>query len=432
MNNLTSNILIIVSLLIILFKAVDAQGSCCYSLSSELKQPPDLFLLNLTASHVSSKKNNNIYIAQIGLPPKYIVQDNPSSPLSFVHCQKTVKTGTLEPVYECESRDKEIFFIQILVKFPQESNNGTTNMQLPDVNVTIFGDRCEQRAVCQDLASLNENQNSDKISLGPMGTWPKYSVIIGGCILGLALVESKIKQLESYVDEGGIVNTKSVSPRLSLGSDNHEFVPASSSVVIEVDKDSSLFTSNNNSSSNRHSSHSNRSSRSHSNRLSKVDHQNLTSARSRNIKSSGSDHRDGKDSLSISNSNSSSSKNKNSAPELHHKFSTKTPSHDDKKFNNDKERSKSYQRKNKSKKSLSKQSGEKAAREEEDEDDKPLGQILSLKNLNGENNGVTNSKNRIVTDGGEEENTTKDKRLNNEKEQIIESDDEIPIGKLRR
>ncbi|CAJ0823255.1 7839_t:CDS:2, partial [Entrophospora sp. SA101] len=324
-------------------------GSCCYSLSSELKQPPDLFLLNLTASHVSSKKNNNIYIAQIGLPPKYIVQDNPSSPLSFVHCQKTVKTGTLEPVYECESRDKEIFFIQILVKFPQESNNGTTNMQLPDVNVTIFGDRCEQRAVCQDLASLNENQNSDKISLGPMGTWPKYSVIIGGCILGLALVES-------YVDEGGIVNTKSVSPRLSLGSDNHEFVPASSSVVIEVDKDSSLFTSNNNSSSNRHSSHSNRSSRSHSNRLSKVDHQNLTSARSRNIKSSGSDHRDGKDSLSISNSNSSSSKNKNSAPELHHKFSTKTPSHDDKKFNNDKERSKSYQRKNKSKKSLSKQS----------------------------------------------------------------------------
>ncbi|CAJ0648502.1 16053_t:CDS:2 [Entrophospora sp. SA101] len=561
MNNSTSIILIIVSLFVILFRAVvDAGGLCCYSTSAELKQAPNLYLLNITASHVNSKKYNNKYIAKFGLPQGYLAQGDPSSPISYVHCLRNSNAG---PVYECESRDNEFFFVQLLVQFPKvspqtsqpnllesetdipdpinqnqtitqniENDNGTNQVELPVVNVYIFGDKCEQRTVCGDLASSSENQDSDKISLGPFGTWPKYAIIIGGCILGLGLVgalylvyrrnvgegggfykknekkdsnysnrssginrndrsnrlskhnklnrESKIKQLESYINEDEVVrNTKAVLPRSSLEFDNkdiyiHEFVPASSSVVIEVDKDSSLSSSNNNSHhnhNNRHSSHSNRFSKRHSNKLSTDDNQNLNPevsfsipTRSRDTRGnrSGSDHHDGRGSLSASSSNSqskrepfsesrtteqsisgrqhrhsSSPKNNDDDdddPELHHKFSTRTPSRlkiDGRKIDSDSEGSSS--------------SFDVPLVEEED---KPLGQTISSskeKNLDGEDSIVGDflgsvlsealagysdsgrvSSNDINIGGDEEEDKGK-----TTKEQIIESDDEMPIGKLR-
>ena len=76
--------------------------------------------------------------------------------------------------------------IDPLCFFNIESKNDALN--LSDTKVYIFGDKCERRSICIDLAASNEDQNSDKISLGPLGTWPKYAIIIGGCILGLALL----------------------------------------------------------------------------------------------------------------------------------------------------------------------------------------------------------------------------------------------------
>ncbi|CAJ0902516.1 13031_t:CDS:2 [Entrophospora sp. SA101] len=551
MNNSTSIILIIVSLFVILFRAVvDAGGLCCYSTSAELKQAPNLYLLNITASHVNSKKYNNKYIAKFGLPQGYLAQGDPSSPISYVHCLRNSNAG---PVYECESRDNEFFFVQLLVQFPKvspqtsqpnllesetdipdpinqnqtitqniENDNGTNQVELPVVNVYIFGDKCEQRTVCGDLASSSENQDSDKISLGPFGTWPKYAIIIGGCILGLGLVgalylvyrrnvgegggfykknekkdsvsspnlfldsESKIKQLESYINEDEVVrNTKAVLPRSSLEFDNkdiyiHEFVPASSSVVIEVDKDSSLSSSNNNSHhnhNNRHSSHSNRFSKRHSNKLSTDDNQNLNPevsfsipTRSRDTRGnrSGSDHHDGRGSLSASSSNSQSkrepfSESRTTEQSISGRQHLKI---DGRKIDSDSEGSSSsfdvplgdkiplaiLDIRSLSKKSLSNQSARSQSKNGKnvavEEEDKPLGQTISSskeKNLDGEDSIVGDflgsvlsealagysdsgrvSSNDINIGGDEEEDKGK-----TTKEQIIESDDEMPIGKLR-
>nr|CAG8435305.1 12317_t:CDS:2 [Entrophospora candida] len=427
-------------------------GLCCYSTSAELKQVPNLYLLNITASHVNSKKYNNKYIAKFGLPQGYLAQGDPSSPISYVHC---LRNANAEPVYECESIDNDFFFVQLLVQFPK--------VELPVVNIYIFGDKCEQRTVCGDLASSSENQDSDKISLGPFGTWPKYAIIIGGCILGLGLVgalylvyrrnvgegggfykknekkdsvsspnlfldsESKIKQLESYINEDEVVrNTKAVLPRSSLEFDNkdiyiHEFVPASSSVVIEVDKDSSLSSSNNNSHhnhNNHHSSHSNRFSKRHSNKLSTDDNQNLnpevsfsipTRSRDTRGNGSGSDHHDGRGSLSASSSNSQSkrepfSESRTTEQSISGRQHLKI---DGRKIDSDSEGSSSSSDvplgdkiplailaiRSLSKKSLSNQSARSQSKNgknvavEEDEEDKPLGQTISSskeKNLDGE------------------------------------------------
>ncbi|CAG8583246.1 7649_t:CDS:2 [Acaulospora colombiana] len=138
---------IFIALIVTGTNIVDAQKSCCFSLASSLKTSPDQYQINVTASHVDSKKHNNNYATAISFPQGYIVLGNPSSPFSFLDCTVNQQISTSQ--YECQ-------------------------------------EQAEQDQYCTDLAAINDDSNS--ISLGPLGTWPKYAIIICGVILGLALV----------------------------------------------------------------------------------------------------------------------------------------------------------------------------------------------------------------------------------------------------
>jgi hypothetical protein len=140
------------------------------------------YKLNLTASHVDSGKAGNLYYVAISFQQGYTVIGDPYSPFSKVTCSLT--SGTV-PQYNCQSKDSKTFFIEFDLSIqPPPLPNSTITAS----SVFIFSDKCQNVAFCTDLAEKHESEDSDKISLGPLGTWPKYAVIIGGVILGITLL----------------------------------------------------------------------------------------------------------------------------------------------------------------------------------------------------------------------------------------------------
>ncbi|CAG8571812.1 7473_t:CDS:2 [Funneliformis caledonium] len=169
---------------------VNAEQKCCYSTKSALQTGPNLYQLNVTASHVDSRKGNNVYVTAISFPKGYLITAPPFSPFSKVVCTQAQPSGTgtrTEELtqYECDSRDRATFFVVFdlsIQPVPQ------TNSTIAPASVFIFGDKCQNVAFCTDLAEKKESENSDKISLGPLGTWPKYAIVIGGVVLGISLL----------------------------------------------------------------------------------------------------------------------------------------------------------------------------------------------------------------------------------------------------
>ncbi|CAG8731710.1 9203_t:CDS:2 [Cetraspora pellucida] len=113
----------------------------------------------------------------ISFPSGYIVQDNPSSPYSYVSCLRKDDVGY---VYRCDSKDKTTFYVEMTISIPQIPQNDTT--------VYIFGDQCNLQDVCPDLAALADSAKNDTMSLGPFGTWSKVGVVIFICILGFIVL----------------------------------------------------------------------------------------------------------------------------------------------------------------------------------------------------------------------------------------------------
>ncbi|GBC06723.1 hypothetical protein RclHR1_00700022 [Rhizophagus clarus] len=166
------------------FVNVNAEQRCCYSTSSQMSSTSvNTYKLNITASHVDSEKAGNLYYVAISFEPGYNVIGDPYSPFSKVTC--TLTPGTTIPQYNCQSSDTKMFFIEFDLSIqPPPAPNSTITAS----SVYIFSDKCQNLAFCTNLAENHDSGDSDKVSLGPLGTWPKYAVIIGGVILGLTLV----------------------------------------------------------------------------------------------------------------------------------------------------------------------------------------------------------------------------------------------------
>ncbi|CAG8590105.1 23715_t:CDS:2 [Dentiscutata erythropus] len=153
--------------------AVDAQSTkCCFSLGYNATQSPHLYRVDVNASHVDSRKRDNAYVVMISFPPEYVVQDNPSSPYSYVSCLRK-DDGNF--TYRCDSKDKLTFYVEMTMLIPQIPENNTLS-----ATVNIYGDQCNQQDVCPDLAALAASINNDKVSLGPFGSWSKIGVVIFG------------------------------------------------------------------------------------------------------------------------------------------------------------------------------------------------------------------------------------------------------------
>ncbi|CAI2182173.1 10434_t:CDS:1, partial [Funneliformis geosporum] len=162
---------------------------CCYSAKSSLQTEPNLYQLNITASHIDSRKGNNVYVTAISFPKGYFITTKPFSPFSKVVCtqvQPQSGTGTGDLMqFECDSRDRAVFFVIFDLSIqPVPLPNST----IAPVSVFILGDKCQNVAFCVDLAEKKESENSDKMSLGPLGTWPKYAIVLGGVVLGISLL----------------------------------------------------------------------------------------------------------------------------------------------------------------------------------------------------------------------------------------------------
>ncbi|CAG8566555.1 3767_t:CDS:2 [Diversispora eburnea] len=172
-------------------------------------------------SHVESKEYNNAYVAAITLPDNYQILDVPTNPSSFVDCTKEQDN----PVqYKCDSRDNKIFFIQFTVYSAQPVNSSSS------FRVYIFGDQCSQKQFCTDLAI--DDSRSGKISLGPLGKWPTYVVIIAAVVLGLVIlgVGYLVYRRNSTAPPSSLPTPRG-RPKNTLlnidGTDNSEFIPPS-------------------------------------------------------------------------------------------------------------------------------------------------------------------------------------------------------------
>ncbi|RIB09656.1 hypothetical protein C2G38_2044144 [Gigaspora rosea] len=163
--------------------AVDAQEipRCCFSLGYNATRSPHSYRVSVNASHVDSRKHNNQYVVMISYPAGYIVQDNPSSPYSYVSC---IRKDAANFTYQCDSKDKLTFYVEMtmaILQFPADNTLSAT--------VYIFGDQCNQQDDCPDLAALAASvNNDDKVSLGPLGNWSKVGVALFGCALAFLLL----------------------------------------------------------------------------------------------------------------------------------------------------------------------------------------------------------------------------------------------------
>ncbi|GBC32733.2 hypothetical protein RIR_jg12124.t1 [Rhizophagus irregularis DAOM 181602=DAOM 197198] len=208
-------------ILIFGFVNVNAEQRCCFSTSSQMSSTSaNTYKLNVTASHVDSKKGGNLYYVAISFQPGYSVIGDPYSPFSKVTC--TLTSGAV-PQYNCQSRDTKTFFIEFDLSIqPTPPPNSTITAS----SVFIFSDKCQNVAFCTDLAEKSESQDNDKISLGPLGTWPKYAIIIGGVILGITLlvacylVYRRNRPDDSYRD-------RSITPGTGYNDKNRIFAPNS-------------------------------------------------------------------------------------------------------------------------------------------------------------------------------------------------------------
>ncbi|CAB4388457.1 unnamed protein product [Rhizophagus irregularis] len=215
------NWIMIALILIFGFVNVNAEQRCCFSTSSQMSSTSaNTYKLNVTASHVDSKKGGNLYYVAISFQPGYSVIGDPYSPFSKVTC--TLTSGAV-PQYNCQSRDTKTFFIEFDLSIqPTPPPNSTITAS----SVFIFSDKCQNVAFCTDLAEKSESQDNDKISLGPLGTWPKYAIIIGGVILGITLlvacylVYRRNRPDDSYRD-------RSITPGNGYNDKNRIFAPNS-------------------------------------------------------------------------------------------------------------------------------------------------------------------------------------------------------------
>ncbi|CAG8521387.1 9782_t:CDS:2 [Paraglomus brasilianum] len=166
------------SLLILTFiifagtNTVTAQ-SCCFSVNSmSTGSNPNVpeYQINITASHKDFKRNNQQYTALISFPPEYLIQGEPSSSSASFKCDRTTPSS-----FTCESHFDSKFSASFHVSMP------TAILTQPTASVTIYGDTCEKEQYCSDLTVSAQSNN---ISLGPFGTWPKTAVIIAGIVLG--------------------------------------------------------------------------------------------------------------------------------------------------------------------------------------------------------------------------------------------------------
>ncbi|CAG8575582.1 13421_t:CDS:1, partial [Dentiscutata heterogama] len=154
---------------------------CCFSLGYNATQSPHLYRVNVSASHVDSRKHNNEYVVMISFPTGYIVQDNLSSPYSYVSCLRKDDSNF---AYKCDSKDKLTFYVEMTMLISQFPENNTLS-----ATVYIYGDQCNQQDVCPDLAALADStNNNDKVSLGPFGSWSKVGVVVFGCALVFILL----------------------------------------------------------------------------------------------------------------------------------------------------------------------------------------------------------------------------------------------------
>ncbi|CAG8790027.1 44583_t:CDS:2 [Gigaspora margarita] len=160
--------------------AVDAQSPrCCFSLGYNDTRSPRSYRVSVNASHVDSRKHNNEYVVMISYPAGYIVQDDPSSPYSYVSC---IRKDAVNFTYQCDSKDKLTFYVEMTMAILQFPANNTLS-----ATVHIFGDQCNQQDDCPDLAALAAISN-DKVSLGPLGNWSKVGVALFGCALAFLLL----------------------------------------------------------------------------------------------------------------------------------------------------------------------------------------------------------------------------------------------------
>jgi len=160
-------------ILLITQHVVDAQG-CCFSLNYEII-PGGQYSVNVTAT--DSDVNDQQYKALIQFPSGYTVNPNPTSPFANLSC--TQKAGTS---FECETANYQLFFANFILNLPPVPPN--TTPERPSAQVTVLGTACKQQDFCSTLVTP---ASSDKISLGFLGVWPKYVVIIVGVVLGLLL-----------------------------------------------------------------------------------------------------------------------------------------------------------------------------------------------------------------------------------------------------
>ncbi|KAF0533390.1 GTP-binding protein Obg [Gigaspora margarita] len=153
---------------------------CCFSLGYNDTRSPHSYRVSVNASHVDSRKHNNEYVVMISYPAGYIVQDDPSSPYSYVSC---IRKNAINFTYQCDSKDKLTFYVEMTMAILQFPANNTLS-----ATVYIFGDQCNQQDDCPDLAALAAISNDDKVSLGPLGNWSKVGVALFGCALAFLLL----------------------------------------------------------------------------------------------------------------------------------------------------------------------------------------------------------------------------------------------------
>ncbi|CAG8496278.1 5606_t:CDS:2 [Ambispora gerdemannii] len=165
----------------ILLLTVNAQ-QCCYQVVYDIL-PGGQTQVNVSGTSETAADSNS-YHALVQFPADYMIQGEPTSPFDKITCTKQGQNG-----YECDTQNYERFFASFILTVPGNgapTATGQTQVVAPKVALTLFGQSCQQQNFCSDQVAASKNR--DSISLGFLGRWPKYVVIIVGVIAGLLLL----------------------------------------------------------------------------------------------------------------------------------------------------------------------------------------------------------------------------------------------------
>ncbi|CAG8542911.1 10583_t:CDS:2 [Ambispora leptoticha] len=154
---------------------------CCYQVVYDLL-PGALYQVNVSGT---SSAGSDSYSALVQFPPEYMIQGDPTSPFATIKCDKQGQNG-----YDCETQGNDRFFAEFTLTIPgtgaPTAANQSPQMVSPNVSLTLFGQACTQKQFCSDLVAASKN--GDTVSLGFLGRWPKYVVIIVGTLAGILLL----------------------------------------------------------------------------------------------------------------------------------------------------------------------------------------------------------------------------------------------------